>query len=182
MKKTCTAEEAAQLFTTHVFQFHGLPQYFITDRDPRFTAKFWKSFCDKAGVEHRYSSAFHPQTDGQTERMNRVIEEVLRSFVNVKHDNWEELIPFVTFAINNAKCDATGETPFFLNTGTHPTTFNTVFTPTDKLPSLDVVLQDLQTTLQEVKALYRKAQDRACQIANRKWQSKVFQEGDLVAP
>jgi hypothetical protein len=180
MNKTCSAEEAAQLFIWHIFQYHGIPQYFITDRDGRFTSNFWKSFCEKVGIEHRYSTSFHPQTDGTTERMNRVVEEVMRGFVNEEHNNWEELIPLVTFAINNSKCDATGETPFFLNTGTHPTTINTAFIPTDKLPKLDGVIRDLYQTLDEVKLLYRVAQDRNSKYANTKRQESPFKAGDLV--
>ena len=91
--------------------------------------------------------------------MNRVVEEVLRHFIDYEQTNWEELLPLVTFAINNSVSESTGHTPFFLNTGKHPTTFNTIFTPTDKLPTLDVVLQDIETTMATVKKLLRAAQD-----------------------
>jgi len=178
--KTCTAEKAAELFISHVYQYHGLPRHFVSDRDGRFISTFWTSFCEKAGIKHKYSTSFHPQTDGQTERANRVIEEVLRHFIDGSHKNWEELLPFVTFAINNSKSDSTGETPFFLNTGTHPTTFNTQFIPTDRLPALDKVLHNISDTLIRVKELHKSAQDRQKAYADRRRQASPFKEGDLV--
>ena len=179
-KKTCNSEDAARLFIENIFQFHGMPKCLISDRDGRFISDFWKSFAAQTGMDHRTSTSFHPQTDGTTERMNRVIEEVMRCFVNDDHTNWEEMLPLVTFAINNSKCDATKETPFFLNHGTHPTTMNTIFTPTEKLPTLDVVLRDMRDTLDEVKLLYRAAQDRARAIADRRRIEHHFTEGQLV--
>ena len=178
--KSCTAQDAAQLFLEHVYQFHGLPRNLISDRDSRFTSAFWKAFTGKLETNHRYSTAFHPQTDGTTERMNKVVEEVLRSFVNPTHTNWDTLLPFVAFSINNAKCDATGETPFFLNTGTHPRTFNSTFVSSGVLPVLDSVLGSLHNTLEEVKMLYRKAQDRNRENANSKRRDHCFKVGDQV--
>ena len=74
----------------------------------------------KLAVEHRYSTAYHPQTDGQTEVMNKVVEEVIRPSLSEDGKNCEELIPLVQFCINNSKNESTGETPFYLNRGGHP--------------------------------------------------------------
>ena len=109
--KTCTSEEAARLFITNVYQYHGCPKVLISDRDTRFTSSFWKAFCKQLGMDSRYSTAFHPETDGQTERTNRVLEEVLRHFIDGDHSNWEDLLPLASFAMNNAKSRSTGETP-----------------------------------------------------------------------
>ena len=75
--KTCTAEEAARLFTQHLFQFNGVPRVLISDRDTRFVSAFWCAFARQL---HDFPR-FHPQTDGQTERMNIVIEEMMRHFI-----------------------------------------------------------------------------------------------------
>ena len=91
------------------------------------------------GVKHRYSSAYHPQTDGQTEIMNKSVEEVLRHYLNETGKNWEDLIPMVEFSINNSMNGSTGHTPFYLNSGSHPRTPASALVPEGKLPVLDDV-------------------------------------------
>ena len=177
--KTCTAEEAARLFTQHVFQYHGVPRVLISDRDTRFTSAFWRAFARQVGAETRFSTSFHPQTDGQTERMNRVLEEVMRHFINGEHSNWEELLPAVSFAINNAKSATTGETPFFLNYGAHPRTLESV-PGCQSMPALGAVLRDMQSTLHRIKELYRSAQDRQKAFADKDRREHTFKGGDQV--
>jgi len=178
--KACSAAEVAKIFLATIYQYHGLPRILISDRDPRFTARFWREFCARLQVQPTYSTAFHPQTDGQTERMNRVLEEVLRHFINGEHNNWEELLPMVAFAINNSKSASTGETPFFLNHGSHPHTHVTLGLPKGDLPSLDVVFTDLEVTLKRTKALLRSAQDRQRSYADPKRRPHNFAVGDKV--
>ena len=79
--KTCSAPEAARLFIDNVCRLHGPPRAVISDRDPRFTARFFQAVAQMLGVELFMSTAFHPQSDGQTERVNRVVEHYLRAFV-----------------------------------------------------------------------------------------------------
>jgi hypothetical protein len=106
----------------HVFRLHGQPQSIVSDRDPRFTSRFWMEVMKLLGTRVKLSSAFHPQTDGQTERVNRTLEQMLRMFVGPRQDNWDELLPVLEFACNNAVHDSTGYTPFVLNSGRHPAT------------------------------------------------------------
>jgi hypothetical protein len=179
-QKTCTAESVSRLFLTHVYQYHGVPKVLISDRDPRFPSAFWRSFCTRLGIESRFSTAYHPQTDGQTERTNRVLEEVLRHFVDASHSNWEELLPLAAFAMNNAKSASTGETPFFLNYGTHPATPVSLALPSGRLPTLDRVFQDLEGTLARIKGLLRSAQDRQKAYADRSRAPHAFQAGSQV--
>jgi len=110
----------AKLFRDRVFAAHGLPVSIVSDRDTRFKSDFWMSLMGLLGVKHKMSTAFHPQTDGQTERVNRVLEEYLRHYVSPSHDNWDELLPLAEFAYNNSVHEAVRETPFFLNSGVHP--------------------------------------------------------------
>ena len=79
--KEITAMEYAQLFVDHVFRLHGLPEVIISDRDPRFTSKFWQSLFDLLGTDLRFSTAYHPQTDGQSERMIQTLENFLWPYV-----------------------------------------------------------------------------------------------------
>ncbi len=179
-QKTCSAEELARLFIKHIFQFHGLPKKLISDRDPRFTSRFWKELCKRLNIQPRFSTAFHPQTDGQTERANRVIEEVLRHFVDKEHSNWEELLPLVAFAMNNAKSASHGETPFFLNYGTHPVNPVELDLPMGTMPTLDRVLGDMSHTLTRVKELLKAAQDRQSEYADAKRIPHDFKVGQKV--
>ncbi|KAG7670696.1 hypothetical protein KSW81_003250 [Nannochloris sp. 'desiccata'] len=117
---TVDAPSLAKLMMSNIFRLHGFPKALISDRDARFTSEYWKQFIDALGIASHMSTAFHPETDGQTERMNRTIEEMLRSYVNDKHDNWDELLPYLELAYNNSRQASHKFTPYFLNHGTHP--------------------------------------------------------------
>jgi transposase InsO family protein len=79
---TVTTEETTRLFIDNVFKYHGLPEKLISDRDTRFTSRFWAALCHILGTRQAMSIAFHPQTNGQTERVNRILKDILRHFVN----------------------------------------------------------------------------------------------------
>jgi transposase InsO family protein len=115
-----SAEEAARLFFDNVFRVAGMPKEIVTDRDPRFTGKFFRALCKLLGIRQSFSSAFHPQTDGQTERANRVMEDVLRHYVAPDGLDWDDHLTSVEFAVNNTFQESIQNTPFFLNYGRHP--------------------------------------------------------------
>ena len=117
---TIDGEGTAKLFIDRVFRQHGLPMAIVSDRDPRFTGKFWKSIFQVLGTRLDMSTADHPQTDGQTERVNRVVEDVLRSVCAETPKRWSLLLPIEEFALNNAVHASTGYTPFYVNGLTHP--------------------------------------------------------------
>ena len=89
-RKDCSARDLALLYYKHVFRVFGLPRRIISDRDARFMGNFWRTVYALLGTKLTPSSPYHPQTDGQTERVNRTLTEALRSFVNAKHDDWAE--------------------------------------------------------------------------------------------
>ncbi|OWZ04059.1 reverse transcriptase [Phytophthora megakarya] len=97
-----TSIQTARLFVDMVFKHHGMPSDFVSDRDPRFTARFWQEVFTLLGTRFSMSTADHPQTDGQTERVNRVLVDLLKSYAQSFH-NWRDYLPMVEFAINNAK-------------------------------------------------------------------------------
>lgn len=119
---TTTAQQFAILYLDNVVKHHGFQNIIITDRDPRWTSEFWREVCDQFETKLRFSSAFHPETDGQTERTNRTLEEMLRHYVSPDHCDWDTHLPMIEFAMNNSLQSATGQTPFFLYTGRHPHT------------------------------------------------------------
>ena len=115
-----TAEQTAYLVNKSVIANHGVPKRIITDRDTRFNSKFWRSLMDQLGIKHKMSTAYHPQTDGQTERINGVIEQYLRNYVNYQQGDWVTLLPMAQFAYNNGENATTGVSPFYANYGRHP--------------------------------------------------------------
>ena len=117
---TATAEDIAALYHDEIFKHHGWPHVLITDRDSRFTEEFFSALCKQLAIRQAMGSAHHPETDGQTERMNRVLEETLRHYVNDNMNNWDKLLPAAEFAINNSYQQSIGTTPFYLTYGYHP--------------------------------------------------------------
>ena len=112
--------ELARLFFERVICEHGIPDHIITDRGSQFASRFWRRVCSHLSIDHRLSTAFHPQTDGQTERQNQTMEQYLRAYSNYEQDNWVELLPLAQFAYNNSEHASTRRTPFFANYGFHP--------------------------------------------------------------
>jgi hypothetical protein len=117
---TTTAEQFADLFLDAVFRSHGMPQQLVSDRDTRFTSEFWAGLTRRLGISRAMSTAFHPQTDGQTERVNRLVEDMLRHFIDPAQSNWARLLPLVEFAYNDSYHEATHAIPFVLNYGKRP--------------------------------------------------------------
>lgn len=97
-----------------------MPESFVSDRDIRFTSLFFKTLLSILGARQKMSTSFHPQTDGQTERVIRLTEETLRHYVSFTQNDWDAQLQMVAFAINNAKNVSTSYTPFYLNKGLHP--------------------------------------------------------------
>ncbi|KAE8907382.1 hypothetical protein PF005_g14742 [Phytophthora fragariae] len=122
VRKSVTAAQAAQLFVDNVFRHHAPPEAFVRDRDPRFVSHFWQHLFRLLGTRLDMSTADHPQTDCQTERVNRVLEDVLRSVCAAEPTTWRTLLPQVEFALNNAVHSSTGFTPFYVNGLRHPRT------------------------------------------------------------
>ncbi|KAF1323549.1 reverse transcriptase, partial [Globisporangium splendens] len=114
-----SAEMTAKVFVDVVFRLHGLPSEIVSDRDTRFTSRFWRTLFGILDAKLSMSTAAHPETDGQTERVNRVLEDVLRSYAT-SFGEWSEFLPLAEFALNNSTHVSTGHTPFNVNYGLHP--------------------------------------------------------------
>ena len=101
----------------NVYKHHGLPKYIISDRDVLFTSTFWGHLHQLIGSSLKMSSAYHPQTDGSTERVNRTITQMLRQCISSDQKDWVAKLPMIQFAINLARSASMGYAPFFLNNG-----------------------------------------------------------------
>jgi hypothetical protein len=107
---TITGEGVARLYLENIYQWFGLPERVISDRDPRFTSHFAKALCKKLQIRQNISSAFHPQMDGLSERTNQWIEQFLRLVAGARQDDWKDWLPLATAAHNN-HCNSTTKTP-----------------------------------------------------------------------
>jgi hypothetical protein len=119
-KTTDDAEDFANHFLTHIFAKHGLPCDIISDRGPLFVSKFWTALCKSLKIKLNLSTAYHPETDGQTERLNQTLEQYIRMFTSYLQDDWKQQLPIAEFTYNNTPHSATGVSPFFANKGFHP--------------------------------------------------------------
>eukprot|EP00171_Calliarthron_tuberculosum_P007413 IDg7413t1 len=119
-KGTDDALQAARSFFNTVFRHHGLPDTIVSDRDPKFTARFWKELMHRCGVSLCMSTSHHPQTDGASEIMNRMVENFLRCYCSYLQRDWDELLIAAEFAYNSAHVESLGTTPFELDLGWKP--------------------------------------------------------------
>ncbi|KAL4028607.1 hypothetical protein IC575_011808 [Cucumis melo] len=111
-KSTYTASKWGQLYMTEIVRLHGVPVSIISDRDARFTSKFWKGLQLALGTRLDFSTAFHPQTDGQTERLNQILEDMLRACVLEFSGSWDSHLHLMEFAYNNSYQTTIGMAPF----------------------------------------------------------------------
>ena len=99
--KTNKAANIADIFLKQIFRLHGVPKVIISDRDPKFIGNFWKSLFKGLNTTLNFSTSFHPQIDGQTKRVNQVLEDLLRMYVKDQPGKWEDYLHLVEFAYNN---------------------------------------------------------------------------------
>ena len=119
-KSTDSAVDVANLFFSNVFKHHGLPDNILSDRDPKFTSKFWARLMDLCGIHTKMSTSHHPQTDGISEVMNRLIENYIRCYCSFHQHDWDELLPAAEFAHNSALSVDLGASPFEVDLGWQP--------------------------------------------------------------
>ena len=178
-REDLSAKGFAELYIDRVWSLHGLSKEFITDRDTRFTSEFWKGVTELIGTRHVMSSSFHPQTNGQSERVNQTLETYSRHFVSVELNDWDTLLSRAEFAHNSAYHSSTGQTPFYLNSGFQPRT-----PPGEKLevghPESVAFVERWQSALTFARQCLIAAQQRQEALADQHRTEKVFYVGDKV--
>ena len=188
LHSTATAPEIAKLFFTTIFVNHGLLTTIISDRDAKFTSRFWKALFKLTDTRLAMSTAYHPQTDGQTERLNRTLEEMLRAYVGYKQDNWDEYLTMAEFAYNNAKQMSSGFTPFELDCGQPPITplrlamMGNVVKPDEieNVPAANEFIRQWSNKIAMAKDALQDAQRRQTEYTNRHRRRLEFKIGDKV--
>jgi hypothetical protein len=183
----CTADisavDTARLYIQYVYRNFGIASTIVSDRDPKFTSGFWQALHELLGTRLAMSTANHPQTDGQTERLNRTLEDMLRCTVNFQQDDWDLLLPHVEFAYNNSVHASTGFTPFFVDIGRHPRTLQDI---TLRLPvhSVPPTVQDFVDQITDLSDIARDAlqhaQERQARYYNQHRRPVTYHVGDQV--
>jgi len=179
-KEGKTAGDLAKIFAREVLQHHGLPSGIVSDRDSRFTSKVWKEFLRLSGIRPQMSTAFHAQTDGQTEHLNQTIEAYLYLFSNHEQNDWVSLLPMAEFAYNNSVTTSSGLSPFYANYGFNPNATNpaavNILNPASK-----VYAHWMHTVHDEARKGLKSAQERMRQYADpSRKEAPAYQVGDLV--
>ena len=178
---TATAVDIAQLVCEHVFKHYGMPEVILTDRDPKFTSAFWGEFFQALGCKVALSSAYHPQTDGQTERANRTIEQVLRCWLPASGEGWQHRLWCVEYSLNQAVNASTGFSPFYLMYGYDPVTPPILGKrECSKVQSVDEMAKSMSADLKAAREHLFKAQQQQKKYADKHRRDVHFKVGDEV--
>lgn len=180
---TVTSEGLAKLFFDKIFKHHGLPESIISDRGTTFNSRFSKELCSLLNIAQNISTAYHPETDGQTERINGILEQYIRGHCNYQQDNWSDLLTLAEFAYNNTQSATINVSPFFANYGFNPR-YDCVRPPTQPTPTTDVLKNFtdrminlnnyLQSEIKYAQASYAEFADR------HRLPPPIYKEGDYV--
>ena len=183
-------EELVECFLHHVYKLHGAPDSIVSDRGSSFVSAFWQRLSARLKTVLHLSSAFHPQTDGQTEIVNAAVNKYLRAFVAFTQDDWVDWLPLAEFAMNNQISETTGISPFFANYGFNP--HMGIEPPRPRPPNLsdhakkeylraDAIALRFERILDQLTALTKQSQQRYEDNANaRRDEAPTYRPGDLV--
>ncbi|KAJ2911813.1 hypothetical protein MD484_g8600, partial [Candolleomyces efflorescens] len=177
---TMTAAELAELMFEEIYKHHGIPQNIVSDRDVLFMSTFWQRLHALLGSRLKMSSAYHPQTDGSTERANRTITQMLRQCVNEKQTDWVRRLPGIEFAINSARSESTGYSPFFLNYGRLPRAMIWNSATKDEFPAVRNFALQKKLALMQAHDSILATRVKQTRDANRRRRIAPFVIGDLV--
>ncbi|QRW22949.1 Retrotransposable element Tf2 protein [Rhizoctonia solani] len=174
--KKLKAPELAELFLRHVWKKYGMPEKTISDRGRVFNNKFLKALYQRLGIDPHFSSAYHPQSNGQTERVNPSVEHFLRAYSGTNQRDWVKWLPMAEFAYNNAVHSATGKSPFKALHGWEPTLTPSNI-PTD-VPEADELAEAMEAQWREVKSALRHSKQRM--VAGEHGSPTEFEVGEEV--
>ena len=173
---TATARDVATFLLRHFVLRHGAPRELLSDRGRVFLADVLKALLDECRIVHRTSTAYHPQTNGMTERFNRTLGDMLSMYVASDHSNWDQVLPFVTYAYNTAAQATTGFSPYFLLYGREPSNTIDTILPYKPDESESTPLSEAAQHAEECRQLARSFSTED------QWQQQSRQPGDRSAP
>ena len=174
------AETVAQVFFEQVFRLHGLPASIVCDRDPTFTSRFWTELFRLQGVAFNFTSAYHPQSDGQTEVLNRTVEMYLRCLTSSRPKDWVRWLPWAEYCYNTSWHSAIKSTPFYAVYGREPLTLLSYVTGTARSVEVDEVLRTRDQVIAMLRTNMAAAHNRMKQVYDKKHTDVEFAVGDSV--
>ena len=167
VKTTHTTTNIAEIFIKEFARLHGIPRKIVSNRDTKFTSNFWRGLFKGFGTNLNFSTSYHPQTNGKTERANRIIEDMLRMYVMDKPSKWEDYLHLVEFAYNNGYQDSLRMSPFEALYGRKCNTPVSWDNPTDRVVLGLEFLKDMEDQVVKIKQNLKAAQDRHKFYANK---------------
>jgi len=174
-----SAEGLARLLRDNMWKLHGLPESIILDREPQFAAGLIRELNGMLGIESKLSTAFYPQTDGQTERVNQELEQYLRMFINHRQEQWPEWLGTAEFAYNNKVHSSTQMTPFKANYGQDPR-MGFEERKKRKYEGAKKFIEKMKEIQKEARAALGKVQEEIKKYADKKREVDDYKVGDLV--
>ncbi|KAF5804296.1 putative nucleotidyltransferase, Ribonuclease H [Helianthus annuus] len=180
MKETFSMEQLAKLYVNKIVSLHGIPLSIVSDRDSRFTSHFWSSFQKAIGTRLNLSTAYHPQTDGQSERTIQTMEDMLRACVIDFGGNWDEHLPLIEFSYNNSYHTSINAAPFEALYGRKCRTPVCWAEIGEKQLSGPEIVQETTDKIIQVKERLKTARDRQKSYADNRRKPLEFQVGDKV--
>ena len=178
VRKTIKADHMARIFLAQIFKHHGMPRSIVSDRDPRMTSLFWKALFENLGTKLKFSSAYHPQTDGQSEVANATVLDLLKSYVADRQTDWERYLPLVEFAYNNTVHSTTGKAPFEIIYG--KPLLPPILLTKDKIFAADTFVRDLDLAYSQVKKAIERSQAKHKKAADKHRRGLEIKKGDYV--
>ena len=178
--KRVDAEGLANLFIEHIVCRYGAPESVVSDRGTVFTAQFWWAVCYHARIQRKLSTAFHPQTDGQTERQNQTLEQYLRSYVAYQQDDWAAWLPMAEFAYNNSHHEAIGCSPFYAHMGRNPRMEFEFREQKREVPEARNRAEHMRTMREVLSKRLDHARKTQAKYADRKTTPRTYGKGDMV--
>jgi hypothetical protein len=176
-----TAASVAKLFMDHIYRLHGMPSAIISDRDRVFTSTFWQTLFKLSGTQLQLSTAYHPQTDGQTERVNQCLETYLRCFVHACPMKWSQWLSLAEFWYNSSFHSSLGRSPFEVLYGYAPRHFGlSADSVGSDIPALSQWLSEREVMQALVKQHLLRAQIRMKRQSDKHHAERVFAMGDWV--
>lgn len=175
-----TASKVAELFVSMVVRHHGFPRSIVSDRDPIFMSNFWRKLFELSGTKLSMSSAYHPQTDGQSEVVNRGLEQYLRAFTQHKPSTWVSFLPWAEFHYNTSYHSSLKMSPFEALFGRKPPSIPVYTRGSTSIQALEDALLTRDELLRTLKENLLAAQHRMTQKANAHRRDLSFAVGDLV--
>ncbi|KAK2407303.1 putative mitochondrial protein [Trifolium repens] len=177
---TDTAAKLTDVYIAEIVRLHGIPSSIVSDRDPKFTSHFWKTLHEALGTKLRLSSAYHPQTDGQTERTNQSLEDLLRACVLDDRGSWDDVLPLIEFTYNNSFHASIGMAPYEALYGRRCQTPLCWYQDGESMIVGPEMVQQTTDKVRKIRAMMKVAQDRQKSYADRRRRPLEFEEGDHV--